>query len=63
MLLIRRSTDEAQRPASFGTRVVVLAVEGADSLGNMMAGVGDGELTCVTASASEAAANIAAGSR
>lgn len=56
-----RRPEKAQRAVLFGTRVVVVAVQGAYRLGDVVTRIGNGELAAVAASR-EIASNIAAGS-
>jgi hypothetical protein len=56
-----RRPEKAQRAVLFGTVVVVVAVQGAYRLGDVVARIGNGQLAAVAASR-EIASNIAAGS-
>lgn len=63
LVLVGSTGDKAQRPSTLIAGIILVSVKRADDIGDMMTGVGDGQLAGVAAPVGKAVANIAAGTR
>lgn len=57
------AVDKAQGSTALGARVVFIAIEGSNGLGDMVARVRDGELADVAAATAKVGGNLVAGPR
>lgn len=58
LFMVSRATNKAQRPTTLGSRIIFVSVKRSDSFSHMMTRIGYRELTGVSTSSSETAAEI-----